>query len=307
MKTFFNHSSRIVLLALIMTVLWMVSLGVAHSFYPVEIPSSGASPAYSLSMMFLVCLINTGVLYIMIRNSKWNFLKTSLLVFTVLFGIKSFLSLVEAYFFNDALKMPVNLLLTTLLGGLLLSILYAPLAVLLTGKSESVNPVEELKPANNTMIMGILKILGLAVIVYPTLYMLAGYYIAWQFEAVRIYYTGSVLKAPFLTMLHQNFNNGIVFLCMSRGLLWVFIGLLIYSAVKMSPIQKALLIGALFALIMNSQHLIPNPYMPDEIRLAHFIETSSSNFIWGFLVAWIWSLRVEIKAKTHSPMNPVIR
>ena len=89
-----------------------------------------------------------------------------------------------------------------------------------------------------TFIMGILKILGLAVIVYPALYMLAGYYIAWQFEAVRIYYTGSDLKAPFLTMLVQNFNNGIIFLGMSRGLLWVFIGLLIYQAVKMSPIQK---------------------------------------------------------------------
>ena len=50
---------------------------------------------------------------------------------------------------------------------------------------------------------------------------------------------------------------------------------------------KAVLTGVAFALLMNSQHLLPNPYMPGKIPLYHFLETSSSNFIWGFLIVWV--------------------
>ena len=30
-----------------------------------------------------------------------------------------------------------------------------------------------------------------------------------------------------------------------------------------------------------------NPYMPPDVRLAHGIETSSSNFLFGLLVGWL--------------------
>lgn len=43
----------------------------------------------------------------------------------------------------------------------------------------------------------------------------------------------------------------------------------------------------LFAVLMNAQHLLPNPYTPDAVRLAHFIETSTENFIFGWLVVWL--------------------
>lgn len=53
--------------------------------------------------------------------------------------------------------------------------------------------------------------------------------------------------------------------------------------------ETAVLVGLLFALLMNSQHLIPNPYMPPVVRLGHFVETSVSNWLLGF--ATVWALR----------------
>ena len=303
MRNFFKHSVRIILLSVIMTVLWMFSLGISHSFFPGEIRSSGASPEFSMLMLFTVCLINSLVIYIMIRNSKWNFLRTTVTVFVVLFGIQFFLSFIEAYVFNNALQMPMGLLLTTFVGGCIMALLYAPLSVWISGKNKEKTPRFEQVPVDPSAIR-ILKIIILACLVYPLLYSLAGYYIAWQFEAVRIFYTGSSVKEPFLTMTLNNLKSGLLFLAMSRGLIWVMIGLLVYYMVDMTNIQKALLIGALFALIMNSQHIIPNPYMPRMVSFAHFIETASSNFIWGYAVAWLWakplsrSHKIEIAAET---------
>jgi hypothetical protein len=44
-------------------------------------------------------------------------------------------------------------------------------------------------------------------------------------------------------------------------------------------------------LVMNAQLLLPNPYMPEAVRMAHLMETASSNFIFGFLVGWLFTQR----------------
>ena len=48
--------------------------------------------------------------------------------------------------------------------------------------------------------------------------------------------------------------------------------------------EAGLAVGLMFAVFMNAALLIPNnPIMPDSVRLTHFIETASSNFIFGLL------------------------
>jgi hypothetical protein len=53
---------------------------------------------------------------------------------------------------------------------------------------------------------------------------------------------------------------------------------------KGRALETAVAVGLLFSLVMNSSHLMPNPYMPPAVRLGHFIETASSNFFWGMLI-----------------------
>lgn len=38
---------------------------------------------------------------------------------------------------------------------------------------------------------------------------------------------------------------------------------------------------------MNAQLLFPNPYMPRAVSMAHMIETTSSNFIFGLVVGFL--------------------
>jgi len=53
------------------------------------------------------------------------------------------------------------------------------------------------------------------------------------------------------------------------------------------PWIGALATGLLLAIPANIQHIIPNPYMPADVRLVHFVETASSTFIFGAAVFWL--------------------
>ena len=70
-----------------------------------------------------------------------------------------------------------------------------------------------------------------------------------------------------------------------RGAVWILIALPVIRMLKSGFLGTAVTVGLLFALLMNAQHLIPNQHMPAGIRAVHFIETASSNFIWGALVS----------------------
>jgi len=39
--------------------------------------------------------------------------------------------------------------------------------------------------------------------------------------------------------------------------------------------------------VMNAQLLLPNPFMPEPVRMAHLVETASSNLIFGVFVGWL--------------------
>lgn len=53
--------------------------------------------------------------------------------------------------------------------------------------------------------------------------------------------------------------------------------------------EKAVLVGLLFALLMNAAHILPNPYMPRVVSMTHLLETATSNFIFGFVTTLLLS------------------
>jgi hypothetical protein len=54
--------------------------------------------------------------------------------------------------------------------------------------------------------------------------------------------------------------------------------------------ETALAIGSLFA-VTNAQLLLPNPYMPETVRITHLFETAPSNFVFGLLIGWLLAQR----------------
>lgn len=79
----------------------------------------------------------------------------------------------------------------------------------------------------------------------------------------------------------------LVYAQLASGAVWVLVGLPVIRMMKGTARETAVTLGLIFPLVMNSQHIPPNPYMPGMVRLAHFIETASSNFLWGMLIVWL--------------------
>jgi hypothetical protein len=83
-----------------------------------------------------------------------------------------------------------------------------------------------------------------------------------------------------------------------RGPAFIVICLLLVRMLGLPRLSGALAVGAIFALLSGvAPLLMPNPYFPDVVRWAHFCETTSSNFVFAALVAWIWGQPNVLQAK----------
>jgi hypothetical protein len=193
---------------------------------------------------------------------------------------------IETLFFSSAINMPASLFWRVVLSGALTAAFFAPLAVLILGKMRTRGGEEA---PNDRLVMPWrewawrLPVLAVA---YACIYWLFGYFVAWQSEAVRVYYTGSAELKPFFAHLATTMRDmpWLIPFQLFRGLLWVVLALPVVRMMKGRPWESALALGMLFGLLLTSQLLLPNAFMPPAVRLAHFIETSTSTFLYGCLV-----------------------
>ena len=238
-----------------------------------------------------VCLVNTLVLAYPILRSRWHGFKLIVAVFLVSFGTETFMSQIETLFFGNAFNIPANEMRGIILSGILRALFFSPLAVAILGSIKSDKEQEE---PNSRLIMPWRDWtwrLALLPAIYVCLYFLFGYFVAWQSPDVRQLYTGSTDIKPFLEHMLGVVQNtpGIFPFQLFRGLLWIGLALPIIRMMKGKSWEISLAVGLLFGLLLTTQLLLANPYMPASVRLAHFIETSTSTFIYGGLIGWLFS------------------
>ena len=126
-------------------------------------------------------------------------------------------------------------------------------------------------------------------VLYVCLYVLAGYFIAWQNPALRALYGGAESSGFWELVTSPPVSNRIIPIQIARGIVWTFlcVGMLRVSLGKRWFV--AVSIGLVFATVMNSQLLLPNPIMSEEVRLVHLLETATSNFLFGIGCVWLWA------------------
>jgi hypothetical protein len=273
-------------LSVLMVIFWIIGLMVGNSIFPSNImEGSGESTNSSDLWLLITCLINTFAVLLFIYNSRTRGLKLTFVLFLIIFGIQFFMSQIETVWFNDSLKMPINTILMILTGGVIMSAFFSFFATWITGrirKSTDVKP-EFHKPVISMMIKPVAL---LAIIIWPLVYFLAGYYIAWQFPEIREYYSGTTNMDSLFVMMKENVVSGLYFFQIFRGILWVLIAVLIFYNTDGNWWRKGTILGLLLSCLGCSQLLLPNPIMPEMVRLGHLLETSTSNFIWGIILAW---------------------
>ncbi len=280
-----------------------VSFAVAGAIFSAGGASQAPEEASRQAMAALgVSLVNALVLAYPIVRSRWHGLKLIGVVVLLEFGIETFMSQIETLFFGSAFSIPSDVMRTIILSGALRALIFAPLAVLILGKMRSHG--EQAGP-NTRLAMPWRSWVGrlaLLPVIYLCLYFLFGYYVAWQSPDVRQLYAGTTAIEPFFQHMAGvvQGNPWIFPFQVLRSWLWIGLALPVVRMMKGRPWETALAVGLALGLLLTSQLLIPNPYMPAPVRLAHFLETSSSNFIYGALIGWLFSAPQPASGQTAS-------
>jgi hypothetical protein len=68
-----------------------------------------------------------------------------------------------------------------------------------------------------------------------------------------------------------------------RGILWVAFVIPFLVSFRGRSWELPLLVGCTYS-VWLVMLFAPNPFMPESVRMSHFVETASSNFVFGCLV-----------------------
>ena len=271
-----------------LTILYFISfaIGSAVVFPHGAPPASADEVSITLGLLLSICVLNTAVLTYVILRSRWAGWRLIATVFFVLFGVTTFMSQIESAVFIT--RLPSGMLPRLFLMGALVAAPFSLLAVPILGKRKG-------DPANTGVNSRLLMPksewawkLAVIAICYLILYFSFGYFIAWRNPAVREYYGGSE-TGSFVGQMRMMMRETpwLPFFQILRALLWTALALPVIRMMKGQWWEAGLAVGLLFAVVMNSQLLLPNPFMPETVRLSHLVETASSNFLFGWLIVWL--------------------
>jgi len=200
----------------------------------------------------------------------------------VLFFVQYFMTQIETLFFGHAFITLSKLDIILLMLAGLLPLLGVTALLVKFFQNNGNNTVYEREKIN---IKDIIIKLGIIGITYLCVYMLFGYFVAWQFEELRLFYTGSTEKLSFWEKLANNIKtHPIIFpFQILRGILFGIAIIPIKNMVNKN--KKAFLISVcLIYLCAAVVLIIPNVLFPDIVRIAHLIEMSSSMLLFGIIV-----------------------
>jgi hypothetical protein len=263
-------------------------------------PPAPADPSPLLIPFLLVCVVNSFLVILLIWATRryFGWLKWGSMIL-YLFVIQFFLTQMETYFFSESFDISTNQIASILISGLVVSAATAGLGVAIFKKLDQDMERRLVRFEIKNKKSLIPSVILLACIVYPTIYMTFGYYVAWQNENLRTFYTGSTQINPFFTQLAASFSDGVFLFQMLRGLIWLAVSIPMVVMLRYMKVFQYLLIGLFSALFPGMLLFIPNPYMPADIALSHFYETSTSNFLWGIILTCAVNRHVKIPELLH--------
>ncbi|MCL2764556.1 MAG: hypothetical protein FWD40_04680 [Treponema sp.] len=241
-------------------------------------------------MGLLFLLINSGwacfTIYFIIRHTHYRGRQLFFNLLFIMFFVQCFMTQIETLFFGNAFPVLTKIdIILIMLASLLPLLAVIPLTMKLFITSK------EVKDENTGVIkQPFLDIkcmfirFGIIGVIYLFVYMIFGYFIAWQFEELRIFYTGSSEKLGFFGQLLNNLlTNPVIYpFQIIRGILF---SLFIFPLVKMVNKNKTVFITSVGLVYLSTAVLliIPNVLFPDMVRYGHLIEMTSSMLLFGII------------------------
>jgi len=233
-------------------------------------------------------VISALVLSYLIIRSPWRGWRLIVAMLLVQFGVETLMSQMETLYFNSALQLGTPELIGLVAAGALRASMFVPLAVLIFGKMKRSGPPREQRVATAMLQWG-KRVAALAVL-WVLVYFMFGYFVAWQWEETRLFYTGTATIKPFFTHFRDLFIREDPFIVpfqVLRGVLWAALATLIVRIIESEWWEASLAVAATFAVLLALPlGLFPNPYMPPAVARSHFVETASSMLLYGGIAGW---------------------
>jgi hypothetical protein len=277
-----------VIVAVVTTISWVIGTLVGNAITQSTPPPPEDMGAAGLAFL-AVCAFNSVLVTVLLEStSRFRGIKRGLALIIYVFGIQFLLPQMETFFFASAIKITTGQATAILISGAIVSVvtMIAGMAVykVMIGFAKESQHFRVSVKKTSSLLVALLALVG-----YPFLYLTFGYYIAWQNESLRVYYTGSTELASWFHQVSESFSTGVYFFQVLRALIWIAVTVPVAAMLKGRPGIQYAVIGILSALLPTSLLFIPNPFMPWEIAMTHFIETSTSNFVWGALIVWAFN------------------
>ena len=172
-----------------------------------------------------------------------------------------------------------------ILRGLIASAIFVPLVALFTGgfsrkPREATNFTVDTNQA--------VKSSAWLAAVYFVLYILFGYFLAWQSQELRVFYGGPAELNSFADQILGTLmvKPEMPFFQYARGFVWILCLLPLFKGFTGGRVELVALSALALALLPTAQLAFANPLMPAEVSLYHFWEVSISTGIFGALCAW---------------------
>lgn len=277
-----------VLRLLVLVIMYFLSFSVISAAL---LPPLGQNPTESdssnvLLAMLVISLINTLALVYVVSRSRWSGWKLTFTMWFVLFGVLTLMSQIETAVFIRTL--PPGFLLRLFLVGFLFAGVFAAILTLVLGKRRQFKEDSSAPSRLQMPIVNWIYKLAVIALVYVVLYFTFGHFIAWSNPAVRQYYGGGDYSG-FLTQLVRVWHDTpwLFALQIFRAMLWTAIAVPVIRMMKGAWWEAGLAVALLFSIVMNTQLLLPNPLMPYEVRMAHLLETATSNFLFAWILVWL--------------------
>ena len=254
-----------------------------------------------MALVLTVMFVQVVALTLPIVRSRWSGWRLMALIFVVHFGTVTFLNQIESLVYLGD-KMDKGLIYGLFVMGLFVAAVFAPIAVVTLGRwKESALPDGEKSglPELGRWAWRFFAAGGILV----ALYYLFGYYVAWKNPELRAYYQGTD-PGNFLAQMASVVQGTpwMVPLQFVRGLMWVGLGLLVMRSMK-GPWWHASLAVALLFGVPALYLLLPNPIMPEMVRMTHLVETLPYQFLFGLFLGWFFRERSHHVA--HAAPVPV--
>ena len=300
MKNILSFILKTLLLSAVMlTVTIIISM-----FRPLS-PESGTTQdeAIIMLLLFTVTTVYALVIGLVIKNARGSRLQLILGLIIAFYGVQTVIGQIEAIFFLTPLgekwgagsvpvmEMPLDFIASQFIIWGAVTLVGVPLGVLLFDRRKEKNrtPIQWLP---NMSSKDWLVRIGLVIVAYELLYFGFGYFVAWKHPTIQAFYQGTDPGSFFAQLTNvAKETPGLYGLQATRSLLWLVIA---FPAIRMLRHKKwsgALLSGLFVSLPMNIPHIIPNPYMPADVRAVHFTETVISTFIFGMILFWLFRLK----------------